>query len=146
MRRHGYNPQKQVIMYNCPVKRPTHKDGRYIYVSYPQECSFKVLCQPDTNLGPTVYIRTKDDPRLFPPIPRTSPKYKELMNLRTGCERSNSLKKEKYGLGYRPCRSDTHFLVRLYLVSIIEHARAWLAEDKKQLGDDPIALINARAA
>ena len=146
MRRHGFNPQKRIIMYNCPVKRPTHKDGKYIYVSYPQECPFKVLCQPDTNLGPTVYIRTKDDPRLFPPIPRASPKYKELMNLRSGCERSNSAKKDVYGLGQRPCRSDTHFLVRLYLVSIIEHAKAWLAEDKKKLGDDPVALINARAA
>ena len=149
MRRHGFNPQKKVIMYNCPVKRPTHKDGKYIYVSHPEECPFKVLCQPDTNLGPTVYIRTKDDPRLYPPIPRGSSKYKELMNLRSGCERSNSAKKDVYGLGNRPCRSATHFLVRLYLVSIIEHAKAWLADDKKQLGDDPIILINsiqARAA
>jgi hypothetical protein len=146
MRRHGFNPQKQVIMYNCPVKRPTHKDGRYIYVSYPQECPFKVLCQPDTNLGPTVCIRTKDDPRLYPPIPRGTATFKELMNLRSGCERSNSAKKDVYSLGQRPCRSDTHFLVRLYLVSIIEHAKAWLAEDKKQLGDEPITLINARAA
>jgi hypothetical protein len=68
------------------------------------------------------------------------------MNLRSGCERSNSAKKEVYGLGNRPCRSATHFLVRLYLVSIIEHAKAWLAEDKKQLGDEPMTLINARAA
>lgn len=146
MRRHGFNPQKQVIMYNCPVKRPTHKDGKYIYVSYPQECPFKALCQPNTNLGPAVYIRTKDDPRLYPPIPRGTDTFKELMKLRSGCERSNSIKKEKYGLGDRPCRSATHFLVRAYLISIIEHARAWLAEDKKQLGDDPMALIQVRAA
>ena len=78
------------------------------------------------------------------------------MNLRSGCERSNSQKKEVYGLGGRPCRSDTHFLVRLYLVSIIEHAKAWLAEDRKNLvpakagmggsSDDTVALIQARAA
>ena len=143
MRRHGYNPQKQVVMYNCPVKRPTHKDGKYVYVSYPQECPFKVLCQPDTNLGPTVCIRTKDDPRLYPPIPRGTATFKELMKLRSGCERSNSIKKETYGLGYRSCRSATHFLVRLYLVSIIEHAKAWLAEDKKKLGDDPIKILES---
>jgi len=146
MRRHAFNPQKQVIIYNCPVKRPTHKDGKYIYVSYPQECPFKVLCQTDTNLGPIAYIRTRDDPRLYPPIPRGTDTFKELMNLRSGCERSNSIKKEAYGLGHRPCRSATHFLVRLYLVSIIEHAKAWLAEDRKLFGDDPMALINARAA
>ncbi len=86
---------------------------------------------------------------LYPPISRASPGYKKLMNLRSGCERSNSLKKVTYGLGDRPCRSDTHFLVRLYLVSIIEHAKAWLAEDRKLLGDDSVALmqnIQTRAA
>jgi len=25
--------------------------------------------------------------------------------------------------------------VRLYLVSVLEHARPWLAEDRKQMGD-----------
>ena len=55
------------------------------------------------------------------------------------------MKKETYSLGDRPCRSDTHFLVRLYLVSIIEHAKAWLAEDRKHLDtDDPVALMVRR--
>jgi hypothetical protein len=93
-----------------------------------------------------VYVKTSDDPRLYPPIPRMASKYKKLMNLRSGCERSNSMKKNTYGLGHRPCRSETHFLVRLYLVSIIEHAKAWLAEDRKKLGDNPDALMDARAA
>ena len=56
------------------------------------------------------------------------------------------MKKKVYSLGDRPCRSATHFLVRLYLVSIIEHARAWLSEDRKMLGDDPVLLMQARAA
>jgi hypothetical protein len=68
------------------------------------------------------------------------------MKLRTGCERSNSMKKETYSLGDRPCRSATHFLVRLYLVSIIQHAKAWLSEDRKTLSDDPVALMDVRAA
>lgn len=69
------------------------------------------------------------------------------MNLRSCCERSNSTKKVTNHLGERPCRSDVHYLVRLYLVSIIEHAKAWLAEDKKLVGDDPMALIErAKAA
>jgi hypothetical protein len=71
------------------------------------------------------------------------------MKLRTGCERSNSAKKEVYGLGNRPCRSAAHFLVRLYLVSIVEHAKAWLAEDRKKLeakaSDDPVALMSIGA-
>ena len=57
---------------------------------------------------------------------------------------SLSQKKETYRLGERPCRSAIHFLVRLYLVSIIEHAKAWLAEEKKKMDDDDeIALIQA---
>jgi hypothetical protein len=81
-------------------------------------------------MGPFVYIKSTDDPRFYPPLPRESPEFKKLMNLRSCCERSNSTKKVTYHLGERPCRSDAHYLVRLYLVSIIEHARAWLAEDR----------------
>ena len=98
-------------------------------------------------MGPAVYVKSTDDPRLYPPIPRGSREYKKLMNLRSGNERSNSQKKEVYGLGNRISRSDTHFLVRLYLVSIIEHAKAWLAEDRKSLDtNDPAALMDSIAA
>jgi hypothetical protein len=150
MRRMGFDPKRHRIYYGCPVKRPTHrKDQGYIYINHTDECPNGVLCQPETKHGPVVYVKTTDDPRLYPPVPRASPKYKRLMKLRSGCERSNSQKKEVYGLGKRPCRSDTHFLVRLYLISIIEHAKAWLAEDRKQLGDAPVALkqvLQARVA
>ena len=91
-------------------------------------------------MGPVVYVRTTDDPRLYPPIPRDSANFKALLARRTGCERSHSLKKVTYRLGERPCRSATHFLVRLYLVSLLEHAQVWLTEDRKQLGDDPLSL------
>ena len=148
MRRMGFDPKRHRVYYGCPVKRPTHrKDQGYIYINHVDECPLGVLCQPETKHGPVVYVKTSDDPRLYPPIPRMASKYKKLMNLRSGCERSNSMKKNTYGLGNRPCRSDTHFLVRLYLISIIEHAKAWLAEDRKQLDiDDPVALVSARAA
>jgi len=147
MRRHTYIKRKHRIVYNCPVKRPSHKDGEHVWVAHTDECPHKTLCQPDSKMGPVVYVKSTDDPRLYPPVPRASTKHKRLMKLRSGCERSNSQKKEVYGLGDRPCRSDTHFLVRLYLVSIIEHAKAWLAEDKESLGtDDPTALMGAITA
>jgi hypothetical protein len=145
MRRHAHSKQKHRIIYNCPVKRPSHRDGEHVWIAHTDECPHKALCQPHSKMGPVVYVKTTDDPRLYPPIPRASPRYKKLMNLRSGCERSNSRKKEVYSLGDRPCRSDTHFLVRLYLVSIIEHAKAWLAEDRKHLAnDDPVALMVRR--
>jgi hypothetical protein len=130
------------IYFNCPVKRPTHLDYKTVWKSYPDECPLGVLCQPDSLTGPVVYLRSKDDLRLYPTIARHSPEYKHLMNLRSGCERSNSSKKCTYKLANRPCRSSTHFLVRLYLISIVEHAKSWLAEDKKICANNWQSLIN----
>ncbi|MBI4639496.1 MAG: hypothetical protein HY731_02310 [Candidatus Tectomicrobia bacterium] len=56
------------------------------------------------------------------------------MNLRSGCERSNSAKKIAHKFDQRPCRSEIHVLVRLYLISMVEHAKAWLSEDRKVMG------------
>ena len=87
-------------------------------------------------MGPVVYVKTDSDPRLYPKIPRSSPQFKKLMNLRSGCERSNSLKKTTYKLGNRVARSATHYLVRLYIVSIVEHAKVWAASAIEAIGDD----------
>jgi hypothetical protein len=77
---------------------------------------------------------------LYPPIPRGSAEYERLYNLRGGCERSNSMKKVVQQLDRRVCRSDTHYFFRLLLVSLVEHAKAWLAEDRQEWGDDLAAL------
>ncbi len=141
MRRHGYSSAKHRIYYNCPAKRP-NGSGEWIY--HRERCPLGVLCDPDTKMGPVVYVKTTDDPRLYPPVSRSSSEYRILMKLRSGCERSNAQKKEVYGLGNRPCRSDTHFLVRLYLVSIIEHAKAWLAEDMRESDtSNPVDFLKA---
>lgn len=140
MRRHGTTPNHRLV-FNCPVKRPTHLDGKTVWQSHAEQCPHKVLCQPETKMGPTVYVRADSDPRLYPAIARDSARYKELMKLRSGCERSNSVKKVAHKLERRPCRSATHYLVRLYLISIIEHAKAWVAEDRKALGDEFDKLI-----
>lgn len=142
MRFHGYIKNKHRIIYNCPVKRPTHKDGQHLWNAFPEECPNNALCDADTKMGPVVYVKTSDDPRLYPPLPRSSAKFSELMSKRSCCERSNSVKKVTYRLGERPCRSQAHFLVRLYLVSIIEHAKAWFADEMELVNGDPLALIS----
>ena len=141
MRRHAPDPKRHRILFTCPVKRPTHHQGTHTWRAYPEECPHGTLCQPDTRTGPVVYVHTPDDPRMYPSIPRDAKVFRDLLKLRTGCERSNSAKKEAFGLGHRPCKNGPHFLIRLYLASILEHAKAWLAEDKKLLGDDPFLLI-----
>jgi hypothetical protein len=139
-RRHSQAPQRPRVYDNGPVKRPTRRDGAVQWVGHGAACPQQGLCQPHTQMGPVVYVRPVDDPRLYPPRPRDSTAFKELMARRPGCERSHSLQKGTYRLGERPGRSATHFLGRLALVSLLEHARVWLAEDRKQLGDDPRAL------
>jgi len=139
MRRHSATPDGR-LYFNCPVKRPTHQDGKSVWPAHLAECPHHVLCQPETKMGPVVSVRTETDPRLYPQIPRDSRYYKELMKLRSGCERSNAVKKTVHHLEHRPCRSATHYLVRLYLIAVLEHAQAWLAEDRKVLGDDCGAL------
>jgi hypothetical protein len=141
MRRASHDKDKHRIYYNCPVKRPTHRQGKHLWLAHTHECPLGVLCDPDTKMSPVVYTRTNDDPRLYPPIARGSMRFKQLSNLRSGCERSNAQKKEVYRLGKRVCRNASHYLLRLYLVSLIEHAKAWLAEDRKQVGNDDEALL-----
>jgi hypothetical protein len=140
MRRHSYAPGQHRLYYNCPVKRPTHREGHVQWIALVAECPQQVLCQPPTQMGPVVSVRTSDDPRLYPPLPRDSATFKALMATRTGCERSNAFKKVAARLGERPCRSATQFLVRLYLVSLLEHACAWLAEDRKAVGEGADSL------
>lgn len=134
MRRHTQTDHR--IIYHCPVKRPTHIEGKHVWKAHTEECPHKVLCQPETKMGPSVYVRSDQDPRFYPQIARDSKQYRQIMNLRSGCERSNSTKKVVHKLGNRVCRSATHYLVRLYLISIVEHAKAWLADDRKALGED----------
>lgn len=135
MRRHGATSPHR-LMFNCPVKRPTHKGGQTQWNVFMEECPNPVLCDPHSKMGPVVYVRSDQDPRYYPPIPRGSQRFEAIMNLRSGCERSNGVKKVVHHLGARPCRSATHFVVRLYLVSLVEHLKAWLAEDRKRLGAD----------
>ena len=138
MRRPSHNAGQHRIYYNCPVKRPTHRAGQGQWLAHVEEGPRQVLCQPHTQMGPVVYVQTMDDPRLYPPLPRDSATFKALMATRSGCERSNSFKKVASRLGERPCRSASQFLVRLALVSLLEHACAWLAEDRKRDGEGAI--------
>lgn len=135
MRRHGTGDHHR-IYYNCPVKRPTHEAGKTVWKAHVHQCPQQVLCQPDTKMGPLVYLRADSDPRWYPPLPRDSAEFQRLLALRSGCERSNAVKKVTHKLNRRVCRSASLFLMRLTLISVCEHGKAWLSEDRKAWGDD----------
>jgi hypothetical protein len=49
------------------------------------------------------------------------------MKLRAGCERSNAVKKERFRLEHARHRRASFWLIRLHLIALLQHARAWVA-------------------
>jgi len=141
MRHISYNKTKMKHSFGCPVKRGTHRKGTYIYVAHTEECPLGALCSPDTKHGPVVSISSRDNPRLFPDIPRSSQKFKELYKLRTGTERSNAAKKEAYPFYRARLKSRAARLIRLYLIAIVEHRKAIYKEDTKGLSKEQIVEL-----
>lgn len=120
MRHHQFDAKKRVHVYTCPVKRNTHRNGKSVYITHREECPREKDCAPDSSLAPLVYIKSEIDPRLYPPIPRDSERFKELYKERTATERGNSLI-DTYHLD-RSSRNADYGLIRLTLVNIVEHA------------------------
>lgn len=102
-------------------------------------------CRPGTKWAPTVNIHAGTNPRHTPTIPRNTERYRQLMNLRSGCERSNSVKKEVYKLEAARHRRRSYWLIRLALMAILQHARTWVADTDAErflanlAGDAPAA-------
>jgi hypothetical protein len=132
MRHHGYDKKDQIHLYACPAKRLTRRDGRYEYVFDPKRCPLQQDCAPHTPMGPWVRIPAKDNFRLFPPIPRSSDRFKLLYNQRSSTERKNNTNKHVYHLP-KASRSAPLMQIRLILVDIVEHAKIWLRQAKKKL-------------
>jgi hypothetical protein len=120
MRHHQYFRTRKVHLYTCPAKRHTHRKGKSLYVLHSGECPRGQDCAPDSSLGPLVTIRTDTDRRLYPPIPRDSKRFKEIMSLRTSTERCNSLI-DAYNLEGAH-RNASYGLIRLLIANIVEHA------------------------
>lgn len=105
----------------CPVKAGTLKTCPLAPAEDP-----RWLCRPEQKFGPTVVVDARWNPRLCPPIPRNSKGYKTLYNLRSGCERSNSAKKEVFKLEDARHRRASFWLIRLHLIAVLQHARVWV--------------------
>ena len=124
---HGKDRQGRHV-YHCPVKRSTHKDGKTIIVARVQECPLKVLCEPHSKLGPITHVSPSIDLRIHPSIARESQRFQQLRNLRSCCERSNSMKKFFYKAEKLYTRVLPYAFIRLTFISILEHARVWVKQ------------------
>jgi hypothetical protein len=89
-------------------------------------------CRPLDALAPTVCIQTREYPRLFPPLPRNHAQFKKLYALRSGCERSFSMKKERFLLEQAKHRRKSFWLMRLHLIAVLQHALAWVSKDDRK--------------
>jgi len=107
-----YCPVRAGLLKACPLAPNGDPDWR---------------CCPDTNWGPTVTIDAFEHPRLSGLIPRNTAKWKKRYNARSGCERRNSGKKVGFDLVEARHRRASYWLIRLYVMAILQHAKAWVA-------------------
>ena len=126
MLRHGFHNSTLTTKYHCPAKLATHRNGKYIRVIRLEQCPHKVLCEPESKMGPIVKIPESENYRHFGPVPRNSPKWKKLYNLRTGVERNNSVLKCTHNLGKRPFRRQHRYLIHAHLVAMYIHTQQWV--------------------
>jgi hypothetical protein len=107
----------------------------YYGIDKPCSCS-------DSNYGRTVHIKPDYDPRLFPPVPRHSPVFKEMFKRRTSVERSNKRILVDYNIEAGRCRSSKQRFVRATLAAINIHLDAWI----KHSGFDIMSLLTQEIA
>jgi len=139
MRHHQYNKKRKTHVYACPAKRPRRKHGKYGYSFNEDLCPFKQNCEPDSSLGPFAYIRSAENPRLFPPVPRDSQRYQDIMNLRSGSERVNAVI-DAYNIEGASRNADRG-LVRIFFANIVQHAVIRYNEASKSDNDSGNPLL-----
>ncbi len=83
-------------------------------------------------------VKVSDNPRLCPPVPRNSPSHQRLLNHRSGCERSNAVKKGRFKLELARHRRWSFWLIRLllHLIAVLQHASTWV------MGMDSALLVD----
>lgn len=114
-------PNRRVFV--CPVK-----DGTLKRCPLAPDNDPGWLCRPQQKHAPVVAVDVRWNPRLCPPVPRNSKTYTTLYKLRSGCERSNSVKKETFKLEDARHRRSSFWLIRLHLIAVLQHARAWVPD------------------
>jgi hypothetical protein len=133
-------------------------DGRRMFVCPKKAGSIEVCprapdedpdwcCRPEAKFAPSLSLSIEQNPRLTPPIPRDTRRWKKLYALRSGCERSNAVKKETFGLEQAKHRRHSFWLIRMVLMAILQHAKAWRAQlGKGSVVAELLAGVARRAA
>jgi hypothetical protein len=89
------------------------------------------VCSP-SDYGRVVYTHPKDNPRLYPPIPRTSQKWQDTYDHRTSAERVFKREKNDLKLIAFRTRSKERLLFYALLTAIAVHVDAWFRQDNQE--------------
>lgn len=116
MIRDGTEKDRMRTKWRCP--NVYHPDG----IHCDHHCT-------DSPYGRVFHTYTKDNPRMFPPIPRDSKKWAKEYNKRTSSERCNKREKIDYKLEDGSHRSSKMWYCRLYCIMMVQHLDAWQPKD-----------------
>ena len=114
MKDQGYDRTRGRRKYRCPLMQKG-------------VCTCDSPCS-DSSYGRCVYSYTKDNPRLFPPVARSSDEWHNVYKRRTTVERSNKREKIDYKLEAGRHRSTKMWLIRLFGIMMCQHLDAWHQE------------------
>ena len=147
--RHSYNKSIDKVVFACPAKRQRRKRGKLVFVWDQSRCPNATPCEPESKMGPLTLLPVGDDPRLNPPLSRSSERFRQLYNQRSGAERVFSQIKTTGGLARRPWRHRHLFHIGTLAHALGIHARAWmrqrLGEHRPADADELLSLLEQLA-
>lgn len=120
---HGYCKDRDRIKFRCPIK--ASKKGKCL------DCDFISICSP-SDYGRVVYTHPKDNPRLYPSVPRNSQKWKNTYDHRTSAERVFKREKCDFRLTSFKTRSKERLLFYALLTAIAVHIDTWFRQDSEK--------------
>lgn len=120
---YGYCKDRDRIKFRCPIR--ASKKGKSLI------CDFIDYCSP-SSYGRVVYTHPKDNPRLYPTIPRNSQKWQDIYDKRTSVERVFKREKNDFKLASFKTRCKERYLFYALLTAIAIHVDAWLRQDREK--------------
>jgi hypothetical protein len=120
---YGYCKDRDRIKWRCPIKAAKKNQNL--------KCDYTDTCSP-SEYGRVVYTHPKDNPRLYPTVPRTSQKWQDTYDHRTSAERVFKREKNDFKLTSFRTRSKERLLFYSLLTAIAVHVDAWFHQDSQE--------------
>jgi len=124
MKLHGVDHVRCHTRWHCPAKYLGRTKGALEWKVREGVCPREELCEPESKMGPLVYLPLGENHRLNVEVPRASDKFKQLLRQRSGSERLNS-QLLYIGLRDRPYRRQYAYQIMAVAYAMSCHASMW---------------------